>query len=346
MEDRLFYLDNLKGVCIILVVFSHFTLLSSDTILGNVFMSLAWAAVPCFMLVTGFLLHKKDNFSWDTYKTKLISIYLIVIIWRVIYILVNIVLNGYIYKTSDLIKGILLISNVTGINMDVFWYMKAYIVVYLIYPVTWFLLKNNGKKVLLSIMVLSGLSGILVPSINIFLSYFGSFNIMDFNSFMPYVNYSYMIFYFCLGAFIFEYKTILNDKVNNIMPFGILLFGLLMLILEKYIETGCFRWNNIYISYGYNRISTVIMSVGLFMIFQYCFYKSRKNIFGTYIGQATMGIYFIHYILLEVLEKIVYPHITEFSFLNNLVKTIVVIIISSFITFIIRKIPIVRKITM
>lgn len=46
-------MDNLKGICILLVVFCHYTLLSGSSVVGNAIMTLAWAAVPCFMMITG-----------------------------------------------------------------------------------------------------------------------------------------------------------------------------------------------------------------------------------------------------------------------------------------------------
>lgn len=53
MNSRLLYMDNLKGICILLVVFCHYTLLSGSSVVGNAIMTLAWAAVPCFMMITG-----------------------------------------------------------------------------------------------------------------------------------------------------------------------------------------------------------------------------------------------------------------------------------------------------
>ncbi len=151
MNSRLLYMDNLKGICILLVVFCHYTLLSGSSVVGNAIMTLAWAAVPCFMMITGGLLcRKKSDFDWKKYIKRLITLYVVIILWRIVYILIYIVMNGNIYTGKAIIAGIFFMSDVNGINMDVFWYMKAYLVTYMIYPVIWFLLMNGGKNICLT----------------------------------------------------------------------------------------------------------------------------------------------------------------------------------------------------
>lgn len=195
MNSRLLYMDNLKGICILLVVFCHYTLLSGSSVVGNAIMTLAWAAVPCFMMITGGLLcRKKSDFDWKKYIKRLITLYVVIILWRIVYILIYIVMNGNIYTGKDIIAGIFFMSDVNGINMDVFWYMKAYLVTYMIYPVIWFLLMNGGKKYMLNIMVVTGVSGIFIPTMNMIVTHYINFSIYDAAYLTPYLNYPYMIF--------------------------------------------------------------------------------------------------------------------------------------------------------
>lgn len=55
LPDRIEFLDIIKGISIILVVFIHFNVLSDKTIIGNIVMQFAVCACPCFMMVSGFL---------------------------------------------------------------------------------------------------------------------------------------------------------------------------------------------------------------------------------------------------------------------------------------------------
>ena len=73
MSNRLVFLDDLKGLCILLVVFCHFVLLPADSVAGNIIMSICWVAVPCFIMTTGYLLHKKETFDWKRYFTRLVT---------------------------------------------------------------------------------------------------------------------------------------------------------------------------------------------------------------------------------------------------------------------------------
>lgn len=345
MNGRLSYMDNLKGICIMLVVFCHYTLLPGNTIVGNVIMTLAWAAVPCFMMITGGLLCRKDKFDWKKYIEKLFVLYVVIILWRLIYIFIYIVMNGDIYMHKDIIAGIFFMSDVSGIDMGVFWYMKAYLVTYIIYPVIWFLFRNGGKKYVFSIMIATGFSGILIPTINLIILHYVNFSIYDLTSLTPYLNYPYMIFYFIIGAFLLEYRDELHAKIKKYVPIVLVIVGLILLLLVKYKETGSFRWNYIYITYSYVRISTLIMSLGFYLCFDlYCSLKTQ--IFGKLVGQSTMGIYYMHYIILAVCNKYLYPNIgVEYiSFITNVLKTIVITFICMVLTIIIKKVPFLKKI--
>ncbi len=347
MNNRLSYMDKLKGICIMLVVFCHYTILPGTTVVGNIIMTLAWAAVPCFMMITGGLLCRKDSFDWKKYIIKLVTLYLVIVIWRIIYIFVYIIMNGDVYLHKDIISSVLFMTDINGIDMGVFWYMKAYLVTYIIYPVIWFLFRNGGKKYVLSIMVATGFSGILVPTLNIVILYYINFSIYDITSLTPYLNYPYMIFYFILGAFLLEYRENIHGKMKKIVPISVLVVGLILLIFVKYKETGSFRWNWTYITYSYIRISTLIMSLGLYLCFDfYC--SSKESIFGKVVGQSTMGIYYMHYIILAVCNKYLYPSIgVEYITVTaNILKTIVITFVCVILTIIIKKIPVLKKMVM
>lgn len=83
MSNRLVFLDDLKGLCILLVVFCHFVLLPADSVAGNIIMSICWVAVPCFIMTTGYLLHKKETFDWKRYFTRLVTTYIVFVVWRI-----------------------------------------------------------------------------------------------------------------------------------------------------------------------------------------------------------------------------------------------------------------------
>ena len=347
MNNRLSYMDKLKGICIMLVVFCHYTILPGATVVGNIIMTLAWAAVPCFMMITGGLLCRKDSFDWKKYIIKLVTLYLVIVLWRIIYISVYIIMNGDIYLHKDIISSVLFMTDINGIDMGVFWYMKAYLITYIVYPAVWFLFRNGGRKFLLCLMAAAGFSGILIPALNILMVRYADFSIYNMIYITPFLNYPNMIFYFMLGAFLLEYREYIHDKLNRIMPLVIFVVGLILLVLVKYSDTGTFSWNWIYLNEGYSRISTLIMSLGLYLCFDfYC--SSKESIFGKVVGQSTMGIYYMHYIILAVCNKYLYPSIdVEYITVTaNILKTIVITFVCVILTIIIKKIPVLKKMVM
>ena len=86
-KERIEYLDLLKGISIILVVFCNKVTLPSDTILGNIIMAMAWAAVPNFFFVTGGLMHQSKELKWKKYLNKLLRAYIVLCVWKLLYLL-------------------------------------------------------------------------------------------------------------------------------------------------------------------------------------------------------------------------------------------------------------------
>ena len=58
LGNRTLHLDALKGTCILLVAFLSLCFTPTNSIIGNIFMCLAWSAIPCFMMTPGTLIHE------------------------------------------------------------------------------------------------------------------------------------------------------------------------------------------------------------------------------------------------------------------------------------------------
>ena len=85
-SKRLNYLDFIKGVAIVLVVFCHRVLIRDDSILGTVSIMLAYAAVPCFMMCSGYiLLFKQENAARSFQRAA--HVYVSMVIWKALYLL-------------------------------------------------------------------------------------------------------------------------------------------------------------------------------------------------------------------------------------------------------------------
>lgn len=361
-KKRIEYLDSIKAVSILLVVFCHFVLLPKETVVGNFLMSLSWVAVPCFMMVSGALMHQAHIFSWKKHFIKLGKIYGVLCIWRLIYLLINCFINHYQFGRTQIFQYLFLLKDLDGVNTGVMWYMISFLLVLILFPITWYLFcrengrdsGNEGRKILFYMMVVSFIGGIVIPSGNWFLKgictslKIGDVNFNGLTRIMPFTNYANMVFYFIAGAFIFEYREQIDQKIRRYRGWTItgIVFGTIGLMLIKYVDAGTVTWNNTYLLSGYSHVFTSIIAISMVLFFiEYEEQMTKINhILAKYIGQYTMGIYYLHYAILTVCAAYLYPVLTEaYSLGLNLIKMIVVAAVSIVITVCLRKIPGIRN---
>lgn len=357
-KRRIEYLDAIKAISILLVVFCHFVLLSKETIIGNFLMSMSWIAVPCFMMVSGALMHQSSSFSWKKHFFRLSKIYGVLCIWRLLYFLINCFIKPYSYGKTEVFQYLFLLKDLDGINTGVMWYMIAFLQVLLLFPITWYLFRKNerkdsevqGRPVLFYMMLAAFAGGILIPSGNWLLKVIcdkltiGNISLNGVSRTMPFSNYANMLFYFIAGAFIFEYRAQICEKTRRFRiwtAMGVLL-GTMGLMIIKYVDTGTFTWNNTYLVSGYTHVMTTLAAVSLMLFFME--YEESmtgiNHILSKYIGQYTMGIYYLHYAVLTICAAYLYPALQgHYSLGMNLMKSVVVTGICIVGTIVLRKIP-------
>lgn len=356
-SSRIRCFDFIKGISILLVVFCHYVVLSKETIVGNVFMTLAWAAVPCFMMTSGALLHQKKYFLWRPYLYKLLKIYLVFSVWRGIYFLIyRVVLQLEVQLSfTKILEYLFLFRDIEGVNTDVMWYIRAYFVVMLLYPITHSLLiklETEGSFTLMFAALISSISGIIIPSLNWTFGKISqhveimNFSFDGFNLVMPFTNYGGMIFYFIVGAIVYKNKDRLLINCNTVLLIITAVLSTIGLLLVKYLDTGLLVWGGIYLPGGYSHLMVASLSISLWMLlvrYGDCL-GERVDFFTRNIGKNTMGIYYLHYILLAVLGNKIYPKITEhYSFGLNCLKTILIASVCAALTFVFRKIPLIGE---
>ena len=153
-NQRIGYFDSLKGFAICLVVFCHHVVLNDSSILGNVFMSLAWAAVPCFFMVTGGLLHRTKEFSWSKWINKVFKIYVCLVVWKFLYLILFWAISDITIKTNDLINYLFFMGDIVGVDVGPMWFMKAYLQALIIFPITYYIYSSKNMQILTYILLL------------------------------------------------------------------------------------------------------------------------------------------------------------------------------------------------
>ena len=213
-KSRIAYLDKIKGISILLVVFCHSVMLSAGGVLGNIVMCVAWGAVPCFFMVTGALLNNAQKFDWKKYFARFFKAYAVLAVWKIIYLLVTCTYAKVDISISKLFEYVFLFGNLDGVKTGAMWFMTAYLLVLLFYPLTWHLM-HGGKGAEAALLIAAAIAlfgGILLNSLNfcseLLTDLFGR-KFPDFSnaeSILPLGNYKNMLFYFIAGGFVMNKK--------------------------------------------------------------------------------------------------------------------------------------------
>ena len=354
-KKRIEYLDLLKAVSILLVVFCHYTMLPNETLAGNLIMSAAWGGVPCFFLASGGVMHRASTFRWKKYLHKLFQTYVVLVIWKVIYLLVYFRLRELTFSRGTLIRYLFFFDGMDGVDDGVLWFMYAYLFVLLVYPVTYFLFKHGkeGKTIISFLMVLLFV-GSFLPTTGTFLTEvlatrMGT-EILDFHfpKVFPFGTYGNMLFFFLLGAFLLEYQSqfqqyFQKNRMFIWIPVACILAGVLGLTGIKYVECGTWRWMGQYLNNGYSRIAVVVLAIGMYVLIMNWKIHPLGHWMAKYLGTSTQGIYYMHYLILGSATIILGESYMKYASLGaNVIKTAVVALICMVLTLFLKKIPVIR----
>lgn len=350
-KKRVEYLDTIKAISIFWVVFCHLPLLKTNSVLDNIAMVFCWSAVPCFFMTTGALYLNKD-WNFKKYLKKLFNIYIVMCIWKIIYLIVYHyvgTINIKITPIKDIINYTFFLTGLKGVDDGHFWFMYAYISIFLIYPFFNIMFKNMDKYkgFLIFIMIFVFIATALTYTINFVFKYFHIENIQISNigRKLVYGNYSFVLLFFIMGGFLYKYNIYerFKDKKKLIRMISIILIilGVLGLVFLKKALYNTFEWRGIYIEDGYHCSSTILLSLGIFILLQgiNIKFKIPSKLFSE-IGKNTIGIYYLHKPILEIVNKL---EIEYRGSLINVLKSIAVIVVCYLIIIIIKKIPVLKK---
>lgn len=353
-NKRVEYIDALKGLCIIFTVYAHGVLIPDDSIIGNAFMTMCWGVVPCFFMASGAVLHQKKEFNWKKYLQQLPTIYLGLVFWRFIYWLVYYLEGRVQLSKLEILNYLFLLNDVDQIDTGVMWYMAVYLCVMFVYPVTWFLFRGGrqGRQILAALMILIFCAEILIPSAQWGLNHIFHMQMVSLDaitSLLRPLNNGVTILYIMLGAFWFEYRDKIGDKISGKMRLLYPVFvvcGVLMLMFIKYKDFGSWAWEGRYEMQQYAHAATLILTVGMYGTFASGLFRPIEHLLARIFGRNTLGIYYMHYIVLAVFSwSVLYQTCMEHYFVGmNMVKAILVALLCAGMTMLMKRIPIIRKV--
>lgn len=341
-------LDIIRFIALSLVISIHYFLNISDfyntpftTITLHNFIlifirTFSTACVPLFLLLTGYLMNKKE-LSISYYKgiTKTIFIYIVVSILCYIHICLSTVENFSF-------KGLLL--GITGFQWAKYsWYIEMYIGLFLLVPFLNLIYNNLSNKKEMQILIITLFALTVLPSIlNIYnFTHPGWWSepssSSSYNKLIPeWWTSLYPITYYFLGCYIKEYNVKIK-KIKNIM---LLFFFVFAFSIFNYYRS----FNHVYVWGSYQNwggIQCVIISILLFVLIlniKMDNMKSRtKNILSK-ISNACLGAYLVSFIIDDLVYDFINPIVNKDPMkmvLFYLPTTVIVIIISLSISHII-----------
>lgn len=277
MNGRNYSIDILKFICAILVVFLH-----TNWKFQQVFLPFTRCAVPCFFIISGYLLFDKQGINPERLKRNFIHVGKISF-WATVFFCIfkealNIISKGIIWSPTlkEMIAWIFLNENPFGFHL---WYLFAYLYVLLVIMI----INKYSKWQVLYYMIPLLLMTDLV---------FGKYSLLLWNWEPPYIYVRNFLFvglpYFTIGTII-KKKTF--DGVSPTMRY-LLIGGVLFFTLTTYLE----KYFLIYLDKCAVRehyFSSTLLSVCIFLL-ALSYKISRKSLFSTIGEKDTLHIYIFH----------------------------------------------------
>ncbi len=298
MKKRVFGLDIVRAIAILLVVIVHVFMMNYfqiSTIKGTssfillFIKNIAMTCVPLFILLTGYLKYNK-KLNKDHYKS-IINILITYLVIAIITVLFDIF---YLNNNFSFNKHILGIFNFT-IN-PYSWYIEMYIGLFLFIPFLNTLYHNLKQKKHKHILIGTLL---FLSSIPYTLNNLKIFN-TNIDVLPMYWSGLYILTYYFIGMYIKEYQPKIKKSINILLIICITLIQTIciyLLVYNKSIEGN--------IILDYNSIFTYILSVLIFILFYRI--KTNNNIIKKpieIIANTTLEIYLFSYIF----DKVIYDY--------------------------------------
>lgn len=219
--QRNYSIDILKFICAVLVVFLHTKCAYLDLV-----KPLTRCAVPCFFMISGYLLYKEGGIGTERIKRNFIRVARITLWATVLFIFwkefTYVKDGGYVPSVRQMLEWVVLNDCPFGFHL---WYLYAYLYVLIIVLVI-------DKHQLWRWLFL------FIPLLLLIDLAFGKYSLVVFNKEFPYILVRNFMFvglpYFALGALFksMQIPCVANKKIKLVG--GVILFSLTSL-LEQYI---------------------------------------------------------------------------------------------------------------
>lgn len=359
MEDkREYYLDVLRILAIIGVILIHISgnlvvdrPASNSWHYGNILMTISRPCVPIFIMISGsiFLNSKKSYDMKYLYGKKIFRLLMCLLVWGYIYNLVGFITprntGEWGFRLLYLVDA--LKKTLMGITNYHLWYLYVILGLYILTPIIKKLIDNFSEKDILYSLGIWIFFASIIPFLTHFalFKYLGLFINIGNSLFSNFTIYAGYIGYYILGYYLSN-KKFSKKQLNYIYISGIisLLIMFTLVTISLYKSGG---YNPFF--HEYKMPYVVVLSVSIFVFLKEYFNKielkdKTKKVL-IFLSSMTFGIYLVHDLFLGHFPIFGMTYKSVFN--NTLVTTplyfILVLSASALVTYMLSKIPIIKK---
>ncbi|WP_423901137.1 acyltransferase [Eggerthia catenaformis] len=345
-------LDLMKAIAILMVISLHIPLWHINFIehrsITRMFQyggRLLSEGVPIFVTINGFLMLRKSSFDLDKHLKKCAKLFGIFLFWAVVYTIVGISVRNA-WSSTGISDFFIYIFETGGKSTYTggLWFLQWLFGVYLIFPILWYVYKNDFRLFqyffIMLFIVNIGLNtlDLLGNIIYIYDDAPSYFEMIQMIKRFAFIREPYILF-FCFGGMVYHYYDEIIKRKKLIIITGILAwltawgYGLFISFhdLKVYNQT-----------FNYGTICTFLIMLGWFAITSD--FKADSNVASkllVYIGKNTFVFYIYHKLLVNVI-KALRP---ELMINHRFIIYGITIIFCLMMTWIVNKVSVLSKLT-
>ena len=342
-EERKNYIDFLKVISIILVVFNHtgnagyLAFQWQDNILLQIielsFSIFCKIAVPIFFMCSGVLLLGKEESIVVLLKKRIIKIVFVILVFEIIYYVFLSVCNGSKMDLAWILKTIY--SSTTFSFSGSYWFLYSYLAFLIMLPIFRIIANYLNKDIVIYIFVLYTVFRGVLPILEI------AFNLEKIAISVPFA--TSQVFFYPLIGFYIEKNDISFRRNRKLAIVTIIMMSasvlLNMAVLFLTLKEGIFLESYMTILNGYLVVFIFILVREIFCKIN-ILHKLRK-IFQE-ISSCTFGIYLLHGFVFAIIG----PNrmYTGVEYVDAWITVCFVLLVTFLTTYILRRLPIVKAV--
>ena len=349
-RPRFYYLDILRIISCLLIVGVHVSALNWNDVavstshwqFMNVYDCICILGVPLFFMMSGALFLQESSTLQlkKLYFKNILRLLLVYHIWLLFYNILPF-LRGECAFTIDNIKYELLDNFLCGIGIYHLWFLPELIILYMLSPI----LKEafRKKEICQYFLILFAIFGTFLPMI---LQYYFPYRkyIASYYERTSLVMMTGYIGYFVLGHYLHTFEVNITQKSKRLLLWLIVLISCSITIIACSID-----------ALHQNQPSTILNTplsfasfIACFGIFALCKYYCRelvlpKNGLVQQLVSLTFGIYLLHPFMLQILEELGITTLQPHPILMIPVLVLLVSAMCMLPTWLLRKIPFIKK---